>query len=94
MIIEVDGDKFYYEKLSNRGCSANRKVMMVLVVVISLCVLLLLALFYVVLSRTWSTRTRTSSFKKAEIQVISGPMPLSVHPYSRKYSYQKCNNGV
>ena len=67
MIIEVDGDKFYYEKLSNRGCSANRKVMMVLVVVISLCVLLLLALFYVVLSRTWSTRTRTSSFKKAEI---------------------------
>ena len=53
MIIEVDGDKFYYEKLSNRGCSANRKVMMVLVVVISLCVLLLLALFYVVLSRTY-----------------------------------------
>ena len=83
MIIEVDGDKFYYDKQSNRGCSANRKVMNVL-----------LALFYVVLSRTWSTRTRTSSFKKAEIQVISGPMPLSVHPYSRKYSYQKCNNGV
>ena len=70
------------------------KVLVVLIVVSSICGLLLFALLYVVLSRAFSTVRRSLSFKKAEIRTISNPLPLNVHPYSRRYSYQKCNTNV
>lgn len=94
MIIMIDSEKYYYEKIADSGCSTNMKVLIVLIVVCVVCGLLLFALLYVVLSRAFTTLRRTPSFRKAEIRTISNPLPLNVHPYSRRYSYQKCNSNV